>query len=569
MEQDLNLPRPIVAGGTGATSAHDARVNLGADVGSLSQVVTNYDMQVWESGSFLSNAGATSEPVAGHNFTGTCQLLTGDATYITIKAYDWSTGLYYQRDKSAGSWGAWKQLSGAVTDMDARYVNTTGDTMTGGLTVTHAQPQVTLNKTTGTNNNFVIGQNNGSNRWGISLGDTAAEGGGNVGSNFTLYRFDNSGNFAGTPLTIARTDGAATFGNNINASGNIAAGGNLQTASGVCYFIDGAHYIQWLSSNNNWYFQGGALFNFSATISAPSMQLNSTNYITSDGTNTYIRSNGQVRLETSAGSNFGSFDSSGLTMSVGGISTPGAITATGAIFSNASLATYGTISANGTVMAGAGSPTVGTFYFGSSGANRISCDGTNFNVYSPTGGVFNFIGGNFYGGSGYYGRAGHDGAYGSSVYNLYYAAGLTQLWIDSTNYGNISVSSDYRIKKDVEDLPGMWDTVKALRPIKYTQAQFSPPSHVEYVEGLKEQASKTKKGVQPVAIPGHLFEEDDVERWGFIAHELQETLTPSAATSVKDADDAIQSPNPFTVIAALTKALQEAMTRIEALEARR
>ena len=68
-------------------------------------------------------------------------------------------------------------------------------------------------------------------------------------------------------------------------------------------------------------------------------------------------------------------------------------------------------------------------------------------------------------------------------------------------------------------------------------------------------------------IPGHLFAADDIERWGFIAHELQATLTPSAATGEKDSPDTIQSPNPFTLIAALTKALQEAMVRIEALEA--
>jgi len=63
-----------------------------------------------------------------------------------------------------------------------------------------------------------------------------------------------------------------------------------------------------------------------------------------------------------------------------------------------------------------------------------------------------------------------------------------------------------------------------------------------------------------------LFEADDIERWGFLAHELQETLVPSAASCEKDAEDAIQSPNPWTVIAALTSALQEAMSRIEALE---
>jgi hypothetical protein len=65
-----------------------------------------------------------------------------------------------------------------------------------------------------------------------------------------------------------------------------------------------------------------------------------------------------------------------------------------------------------------------------------------------------------------------------------------------------------------------------------------------------------------------MFANDDTERWGFIAHELQEALTPSAATGVKDSPDTVQSPNPFTLIAALTKALQEAMARIEALEAR-
>jgi hypothetical protein len=44
-------------------------------------------------------------------------------------------------------------------------------------------------------------------------------------------------------------------------------------------------------------------------------------------------------------------------------------------------------------------------------------------------------------------------------------------------------------------------------------------------------------------------------------------MTQSAATGYKDEPDALQSPNALTIIAALTKALQEAMSRIEALEA--
>jgi hypothetical protein len=118
----------------------------------------------------------------------------------------------------------------------------------------------------------------------------------------------------------------------------------------------------------------------------------------------------------------------------------------------------------------------------------------------------------------------------------------------------------------------MWDVVKQLRPIKYTQAQFTPPSHIKYVA---EETLKARKEAEenPQAKPREvstapLFEADDIERWGFIAHELQATLTPSASSGVKDSPDTIQSPNPFTLIAALTKALQEAMARIEALEAR-
>jgi hypothetical protein len=169
---------------------------------------------------------------------------------------------------------------------------------------------------------------------------------------------------------------------------------------------------------------------------------------------------------------------------------------------------------------------------------------------------------------GYRTRSGTPGPDGGNSFNIQWPG--PELWIDGSNVGNISIVSDYRIKKDVTELPGMWDTVKALRPIKYTQAQFSPPSHVKFVA---EEVLKARQDAEndPEAKPREvnadpLFAADDIERWGFIAHELQETLTPSAASGVKDSPDTIQSPNPWTVIAALTKTLQEAMARIEALE---
>jgi hypothetical protein len=162
------------------------------------------------------------------------------------------------------------------------------------------------------------------------------------------------------------------------------------------------------------------------------------------------------------------------------------------------------------------------------------------------------VGGMVRAGNGVIGKAGSAGGYGSQLHNWFYNAGLVQCWVDGTNLGNLTLSSDYRIKKDVVPLASMWDQVKRLRPVSYTQAEFTPPV----------QLAANKEAVAP------MFPADDIERWGFIAHEVQEELLPTAANGVKDAEDEVQSLNLAPVVAVLTKALQEAMTRIEALEAR-
>jgi hypothetical protein len=170
-------------------------------------------------------------------------------------------------------------------------------------------------------------------------------------------------------------------------------------------------------------------------------------------------------------------------------------------------------------------------------------------------------------------RNGVSGGYGGHIWNFSWWDSPTGLkcYIGAVDVGYVGGLSDYRIKKDVIDLPGMWGTVKALRPIKYTQAEFQPPAQQAYLakEALRARLETEKNPeAEPSAVSTRpMFEADDIERWGFIAHELQETLVPSASSGVKDQPDAVQQPNPWTVIAALTKALQEAMLRIEALEA--
>jgi hypothetical protein len=155
-------------------------------------------------------------------------------------------------------------------------------------------------------------------------------------------------------------------------------------------------------------------------------------------------------------------------------------------------------------------------------------------------------------GTGFGTRAGTaGGANPGSLFNFFWTSTALQAWIGNVNVGNVSLTSDYRIKQNVAALGDMWERVKTLRPISYEHCNYAP----EW-PGREHQ-------VMPLIVA------DGVERWGFLAHELQEALVESAATGHRDEVNLIQSPNPWTVIAALVKALQEAMTRIEALEAQR
>ena len=136
----------------------------------------------------------------------------------------------------------------------------------------------------------------------------------------------------------------------------------------------------------------------------------------------------------------------------------------------------------------------------------------------------------------------------SNQYNFWWSGSQNTLWLNGSNWGQIQTNSDYRMKRNIVPLASMWEAVKALNPISYTHRNWTPP------------ADKGRRSGYPTV------RSDDVERWGFVAHELQETLVQSAANGVKDDPIHVQAPNPFTVIAALTKALQEAMERIETMQ---
>ena len=80
-------------------------------------------------------------------------------------------------------------------------------------------------------------------RWGVALGSTSAEGGGNAGSNFSISNYSDTGAALGTPVSIVRSTGAVNiFGTSTNdsaaagyvgevISSNVTTGVTLTTAT--------------------------------------------------------------------------------------------------------------------------------------------------------------------------------------------------------------------------------------------------------------------------------------------------------------------------------------------------
>lgn len=218
VELDLNTPRPIIAGGTGASSADDALLNLGAE--KSGQEVTNFDSHPWVNGSFYANGGATGAPVAGHGFSGIVYRF--DVNNIVVEARDWSDTTLpsrkYVREKKSGVWGGW------TVDQSDEFVLKTGDTMSGNLTVAAGgvtlggtNPTLAFQSAPGNQNTIAVYRGAGA-RWALILGNSEPESGGNAGSNFYLQSFNDAGAFLRNNIQLTRSTGDFTLDGNVQLS---------------------------------------------------------------------------------------------------------------------------------------------------------------------------------------------------------------------------------------------------------------------------------------------------------------------------------------------------------------
>lgn len=101
--------------------------------------------------------------------------------------------------------------------------------------------------------------------------------------------------------------------------------------------------------------------------------------------------------------------------------------------------------------------------------------------------------------AGYQTKPGVNGAYTAHQFNFDWV-GAMQGWMDTTNLGNVTFASDYRIKQNVAPLPGMWERLKALNPISYEHKDYTPTG----APTTKEDGS----ALDP------MFVADGKERWG-------------------------------------------------------
>jgi hypothetical protein len=82
-----------------------------------------------------------------------------------------------------------------------------GDTMTGDLSITKAQPSLNLVKTASGQNSGIVAFTNATARWFFGFSNATAESGGNAGSDVGFTRYNDAGVAIDTPFSINRSTG--------------------------------------------------------------------------------------------------------------------------------------------------------------------------------------------------------------------------------------------------------------------------------------------------------------------------------------------------------------------------
>jgi hypothetical protein len=135
-------------------------------------------------------------------------------------------------------------------------------------------------------------------------------------------------------------------------------------------------------------------------------------------------------------------------------------------------------------------------------------------------------------------RNGATGSYGANHFNIFWTGSAAQLWIDSTNEGSISLTSDPRVKHNIEPMAdGALDKLMKLRPVTFNWADVGI-----YRDDFKRHSGLLTTEVQPI---------------------LPEAVEGELGALTTDGDPQPQSLEPLPLIALLIKSVQELKTEVK------
>jgi len=216
-------------------------------------------------GALSGTTAAFSGAVTSVGLSGTTASFSGEITALTpVDANDNDTTV---------ATTAWVTAKGYATTsgVSGSYLPLAGGTLTGALTGTTAaftgsvttNADLILSEPAG-NSRILYYQTAGVRRWGV-LADNTAEAGSNVGSDFAINCYDDSGNYLNTPMLINRQFAITTFAL-AKVSGVIAPSSNDTTVPTTAWVKANAGLLQTVSTQTGAAATGTTTIPFDDTI---------------------------------------------------------------------------------------------------------------------------------------------------------------------------------------------------------------------------------------------------------------------------------------------------------------
>ena len=221
----------------------------------------NYAVDEWDDGWDIT----LETNISGISFTGDLSNNLVDANSAAKLETARSIGLSGDVSGSASFDGS---ANATITATVANHLrNDSDDTTVGNITIDKTLPELALDKDAGSYA-FLLYKTAGKIRWNL-YADSASETGSNIGSNFRLAAYDDSGSQLFSAMSVTRSTGDVTFYKDIDVYGTTKLRNNVTIDNS--FLISGNNYVSSIldvkgqnipiTSNDTKYFKTADIFN--------------------------------------------------------------------------------------------------------------------------------------------------------------------------------------------------------------------------------------------------------------------------------------------------------------------